>query len=192
MKKLEENITELDILKNKVQQKKLHLEELIKKTYSKRPIVLVEYDLKALSYIAEMVEMESHYLIRLNPTLLLELKENYINEVFVHEYAHCVVYERFPSGFNYLTQKKVKPHGVEFKEVCKLFGIEGSATSNIAEKTFFMKNKTEKVKNNRKFFEYTCDCGKNHKISLIRHNKIIKGIKKYICSDCRSLIKEKI
>ena len=81
MEKLEVNITELDILKNKVQQKKLQLEELIKKTYSKRPIVLIEYDLKALRYIGEMVEMESHYLIRLNPTLLLELKENYIKEI---------------------------------------------------------------------------------------------------------------
>jgi len=120
-----------------------------------------------------------NYLIQLSPHLLKEYKDEYINYVFVHEYAHAVVNTLYPNGMNGV--KRVRPHGKEFKKVCRLFGIDGGATT---EK--FLDSK-RKIKGKQKRWTYTCDC-REHKISTTIHNRIQKSGKTYQCTNCKSNI----
>ena len=59
--------------------------------------------------------------IELNPRLQIlpeEKREQEINQTFLHELAHVVAYSRNPD-------KKIQPHGHEWKEACADLGIPG-------------------------------------------------------------------
>ncbi len=111
--------------------------------------------------------------IKLNPLLLEEFGETYIKEVVVHEYAHLVIHKLYPFGINVKRNKKVMPHGQEFKKVCRLLGIEGKATTKAFSDSKILKNNKLIVK---------CKCSE-HYVSKRVYNNISKGIG-YICKKC--------
>jgi predicted SprT family Zn-dependent metalloprotease len=113
----------------------------------------------------------------LNANLLKEFGTLYIEDVVVHEFAHAVIAKLFPTKMN--GWKKVQAHGKEFKAVCSHFGIDGKATTSL-----FNDSKTMK-KSTITRFSYTCDCGHDHQLSKIKHNKIRRGAN-YLCSMCKS------
>jgi SprT protein len=113
--------------------------------------------------------------IKINAALLNELKYDYINEIFTHEYAHAMV--RHYIGF-FNNGKKVTAHGKEFKSFCRVFGIEGKATSDIARNSKALENSGRKTQK----FIYKCDCN-TFEFSIIRHNRSKRG-RKYYCRKC--------
>ena len=117
------------------------------------------------------------HIISLNATLLEEFKETYIDEVFVHEYAHAIVNQYFRSK----SYTRVMPHGKEFKKVCSWFGISGKPrTSSFNSSSFISNHKKKKVT-----WNYHCSC-MVHSLSTIKHNKILKGSRSYSCKKCKS------
>ena len=115
--------------------------------------------------------------MQLQKGLLEQLGQKYIDEVFVHEYAHLVVRALYPSGMN--GYKRVNAHGREFKAVCSWFGIKGKATTSIANGIMPKSNRrTTRV------IPAKCSC-MTHMITNGMRNKIIMGESR-ICSKCRT------
>ena len=165
--------------------KQLKLEKKVISVWGKDslPSITINFDLDSSRTLGSHSynSFDDIHVISLNPKLLNEYKEKYINEVFVHEYAHAITTKNYPPSRN-TNWKRTKPHGKEFKSVCSLFGIVGKATSSL------VKDKTLlKTKNKQRRFSYTCDCGHNHQVSTTIHNKILRGSRR-ICSKCNTII----
>lgn len=88
----------------------------------------VRYDLTTQNALGKVVYQNNGITMRLNPLLLEENADLYIQEVVLHELAHIIVNKRFPTGYD--NHKRVQPHGREFKAVCRIFGTNGKLTTS--------------------------------------------------------------
>lgn len=106
--------------------------------------------------------------IRLNPHLLEDNFDEFINEVIPHEVCHLIAFQLFG---------KVRPHGKEWQSLMKaLYDLKGTPYHNM---------NVDKVSG--KMFEYKCLCGPT-KLSIRRHNKVVKGRQQYCCRHCNSVL----
>ena len=109
--------------------------------------------------------------MNLNPYLLDEFKDIYVQHVIPHEFAHIVLNQCYSKEDQ--AQLGIEEHGREFKIVCdKLgFGHVGSATTSIFSGSQYLNAKSI---NERPYFDYKCQC-KNHKIGSANHMKMMNG-----------------
>nr|WP_277815797.1 SprT family zinc-dependent metalloprotease [Vibrio rumoiensis] len=104
--------------------------------------------------------------IRLNPTLLLENQEAFLQHVIPHELAHLITFHQFG---------RVKPHGKEWQFIMlNVFHIPAQTrhtfdVSSVQGETFL----------------YQCQC-RQHELSIRRHNKIQRQQMQYHCTACQS------
>ncbi|MGM3182737.1 SprT family zinc-dependent metalloprotease [Dickeya oryzae] len=102
--------------------------------------------------------------IRLNPVLLLENQQPFIDEVVPHELAHLLVYARFG---------KTAPHGQQWRWMMEsVLNVPARRTHQFA--TASVQGKT---------FLYECAC-RRHELTVRRHNRVIKGESEYRCRAC--------
>lgn len=109
--------------------------------------------------------------IRLNPILLQENPNTFIQQVVWHELAHLLSFQLYG---------RVKPHGIEWQKIMtEIFKLPAETchqfdTARTQGKTFF----------------YHCNC-RTHQLSLRRHNKIQRKEAEYFCLQCKGkLIKD--
>lgn len=147
------------------------------------PVITILYNLDSSRALGtyQFMPVKSEHVIRLNPKLLNELGKAYIDDVFVHEYAHACV-QHYVGYYN--GRKRVMPHGMEFKSFCRMFGIDGKATTSVAANAVTMKKP-----NTANRHTYTCECHEFH-LSTQRHNKILRGAT-YTCKKCGGKLKKK-
>lgn len=104
------------------------------------------------------------YEIRLNPVLLLENQQAFIDEVVPHELAHLLVWKRFG---------RVAPHGKEWKWMMEsVLGVPAQRTHQF---------ELESVRKNT--FPYRCGC-QQHQLTVRRHNRVMRGDAVYRCVHC--------
>lgn len=112
--------------------------------------------------------------IRLNPKLLIENQEAFIDDVLAHELAHLIVYHRFIQP--HLTAKSrpnIKPHGREWCAVMeKVFQRPAQVTHS-----FDVTSVQGPV------FSYKCHCS-NHELTKRRHLKVQREQTRYLCRKC--------
>lgn len=109
--------------------------------------------------------------IKLNHTLFSDNVAHFINEVIPHEVSHIIVFQQYG---------KVRPHGIHWKNVMQqVFGLPPNVRHSL-----------DVTKVEGKTFSYYCDCG-SIKLSIRRHNKIIKNKQTYICRKCHQVLSEK-
>ena len=102
--------------------------------------------------------------LRFNPILLSENVDAFLNEVVPHEVCHLLAYQLFG---------KVRPHGREWRNLMlKLFDVRGQTYHRMDVSSVAGRH-----------FNYHCQCGKV-KLSIRRHNKVIRGQQQYICRKC--------
>ncbi len=107
-----------------------------------------------------------HNHLRFNPKLLVNNSHAFLTEVVPHEVSHLLVYQLFG---------KVKPHGKEWQNIMvKLFNLSPQTTHN-----FDISDSTQPQ------FLYQCHCG-TIKLSLRRHNKVVRGQTQYLCRRCKT------
>lgn len=181
-KNVELKFSELQVM---VQNKILELRKYSKKTWGVSPEMKVRFDINSISVLGEANHREGS--MRLNKHLLYEFKDVYIDEVVVHEYAHFVVNALKKTGFFYAN---TKPHGKEFKTICRHFGISGKATTNTFSNSEYLKNKKEKLNTSRNSAVYFCDCNDHVVVSSILHKNMENG-RMYSCPKCKSLLRIK-
>lgn len=140
----------------------------------------VIYDLNSSRALGTYIfdRVTSKHTINLNPALLNELKQAYIDEVVTHELCHALVKHNHGAD----ARRRIMPHGREFKWYASLLGIDGKSTTTVA------KGSTTLATTNRKKFTYHCNC-QEFQLSTQRHNKIISGTQSYSCKQCKSTIK---
>jgi SprT protein len=106
--------------------------------------------------------------IRYNPYLFAKYFDDNLVTTVPHEVAHYVTDILF--GLHH-----IKPHGTEWRSVMQDFGIEPQVTGRY--------DLTGIPIRQQKRFDYQCGCS-IHKLSTIRHNKIVKGKARYYCRYC--------
>lgn len=107
--------------------------------------------------------------IRLNPVLLLENQQPFIDEVVPHELAHLLVFRQFG---------RVPPHGREWKWMMEtVLSVPASRT-----------HRFEISSVQSKTFPYRCAC-QMHQLTLRRHNRVMRGESEYRCRRCGEKLK---
>ncbi len=102
--------------------------------------------------------------IRLNPVLLMENQQAFIDEVVPHELAHLLVWKTFG---------RVAPHGKEWKWMMEtVLGVPARRTHRFA---------VQSVR--QKTFPYRCGC-QQHQLTVRRHNRVLRGEAEYRCVHC--------
>ncbi|WP_437889350.1 SprT family zinc-dependent metalloprotease [Phytobacter sp. V91] len=106
----------------------------------------------------------NHWEIRLNPVLLVENEQAFIDEVVPHELAHLLVWKHFG---------RVPPHGKEWKWMMEsVLGVPARRTHQF---------ELESVRRNT--FPYRCKC-QQHQLTVRRHNRVMRGEATYRCVHC--------
>lgn len=102
--------------------------------------------------------------IRLNPHLLIENQQDFIQQVIPHELAHLLVWRQFG---------KVPPHGKEWQ------WMMNSVLDEIPHRTH--RFATSSVIGST--YPYYCHC-RLHQLTVRRHNKVLRGQSEYRCRQC--------
>lgn len=111
-----------------------------------------------------------HWQIRLNPVLLMENQQPFIDEVVPHELAHLLVYRRFG--------RAPAPHGKEWRWMMEhVLGVSASRTHQF-----------EVASVQSKTYSYLCAC-RDHQLTVRRHNKVMRKESEYRCRHCGELLR---
>lgn len=106
--------------------------------------------------------------IRLNPLLLMENQQAFIDEVIPHELAHLLVWQHFG---------RVRPHGKEWQwMMASVLGVAARRTHRFD---------VDAVRVNT--FPYRCRC-QQHQLTIRRHNRVLRGEALYRCSRCGDVL----
>jgi len=106
-----------------------------------------------------------------NQQLLERYEQDFLDELVPHEVAHLVVAA--------LHRGRVKPHGPEWREVMRRFGIRARATHG------FETTPARRVAR----VPYRCGCGREHLLTVRAHRRIRRGTREYVCRKCREILR---
>ena len=113
--------------------------------------------------------------IRYNPYIFSKyFMDNYTTTI-PHEVAHYVTDRLY--GI-----KNIKPHGKEWKAIMHAFNADASVTADYDLAGIPLKTQS--------LFTYQCSC-REHKLTSIRHNKIVKRRYQYYCKNCKQSLRYK-
>ena len=114
----------------------------------------------------------SRNLIKLNSTLFSQNRDYFIEQVIPHELAHILVYQmHWP--------KRVRPHGKEWKFIMQ----------EVFHKQALVKHSLDVSSVGMRQVAYHCSCSRVM-LSIIRHNKVVKGKQTYVCKECHQTLIE--
>lgn len=125
--------------------------------------------------------------IDINPILLNENVEHVINQTVPHEVAHIVVNEIWQpkvvvDRYTNRQNRTIRPHGMEWSHVMRVFGIE-------PDRCHCIDTTTIDVMKGRVKYPYKCICcGREFHLSSIRHKRAMSfGTTKYYqCVKCKA------
>jgi len=106
-------------------------------------------------------------LIKINPTLFINNRKEFFEQVIPHEVAHLITFQLYG---------RVRPHGKEWQHVMVNVFRRPALTTHQLDITDVV----------GKQFTYRCACT-THQLTIRRHNKVLKG-ESYQCRHCRTLL----
>lgn len=125
------------------------------------PTPTVHYNVRGLKAGVAYLQQNE---IRLNPILLAENGQAFIQQVVPHELAHLLVYQQYG---------RVQPHGKEWKMMMEqVLGVPAE---------IYHCFDTDNVQGQR--FPYACEC-QTHFLSIRRHNAVLRQHRHYLCRKC--------
>jgi SprT protein len=110
--------------------------------------------------------------ISLNPHIAALNGDRFVIETVAHEIAHLIAHRINPGD---------RPHGGTWESVMLAFGQIPERLHN------FNVSGINSMRKPQSRYAYSCKC-RNHNISGIRHNRILKGAE-YRCLNCKSVLK---
>jgi len=132
----------------------------------------IMFDLKGCSSGMFVVKQDRQY-IRYNEIIFSHYFDDNLNNTVAHEVAHYVV-------FCLHGIRKVKPHGIEWKQVMALFEVKPEVTSSYDTSILPL--------HRQKQHRYSCAC-MTHQLSTTRHNKVQGKKAVYKCRKCRQSLR---
>ena len=108
-------------------------------------------------------------LIKLNRKLFIQNFDDFLQQVIPHEVAHIICYQQFG---------RVKPHGAEWQSLMRsLFQLDAHVTHKFDVSNVGMQD-----------FAYQCECNVLIMLSVVRHNKVMRGTQQYRCQKCKAVL----
>lgn len=108
-------------------------------------------------------------LIKLNRKLFIQNFDDFLRQVIPHEVAHIICYQQFG---------RVKPHGAEWQSLMRsLFQLDAHVTHKFDVSNVGMQD-----------FAYQCECNNLIMLSMVRHNKVMRGTQQYRCQKCKAVL----
>lgn len=158
---------ELRLLKMQVQrQLKRDLDTANRYFNRQFPLPSVNYNVRGLKAGVAYLQQNE---IRLNPVLLAENGQAFVQQVVPHELAHLLVYQQFG---------QVRSHGKEWKMMMEqVLGVPAE---------IYHRFDTSKVQGQQ--FRYACEC-QTHLLSVRRHNAIVRQNRQYLCRKCNKMLR---
>ncbi|MCL1078458.1 SprT family zinc-dependent metalloprotease [Parashewanella spongiae] len=136
----------------------------------KRRFTRPEVSFKLRGRSAGMAHLQLNKL-RFNQQMLTDNQQVFIDEVVPHEICHLLCHQLYG---------RVRPHGREWQAMMlSLFECQPKTTHN-----FTVHNKPQAQ------FNYQCLCG-IIKLSIRRHNKVIRNQAQYRCKTCKQTLQQK-
>lgn len=114
-----------------------------------------------------------------NVDLMKDNFDEFMDSTVPHEVAHyccMILYGQLRRG------SKNDYHGSKWKGLMRFFGADPERCHS------YDVSKVKRTRTIRRW-EYACGCNTEHQLSTVRHNKIQRGYKSYICKHCRETIK---
>ena len=106
--------------------------------------------------------------IRYNPYIFGKYFNDNLANTVPHEVAHYLADELFGA-------RNIRPHGTEWQAImCKL-GVEPAVTCQY--------DLSGIPQRRQRRFDYSCGCT-TYAISTVRHNRVQRGLGKYVCRQC--------
>ena len=136
------------------------------------PAIEVLFDLKGRAagmYRVRRCGSRRQRQIRYNPWLFAKYWNDNFGNTIPHEVAHYIADLVYGAD-------NIRPHGEEWKAIMGHFG----ATPNI--RADYDLTGTPQRRN--RYYRYRCRCGEV-KLTAYRHNRIVRGQRRYFCRDCR-------
>lgn len=106
-------------------------------------------------------------LIKINPTLFITNREEFLQQVIPHEVAHLIAFQYYG---------KVRPHGKEWQRLMTDIFKRPALTTH--------QFNTQEVEGQK--FSYRCLCT-THLLTIRRHNRVLKG-NHYQCKKCKNIL----
>jgi SprT protein len=108
-------------------------------------------------------------IIKLNRKLFIQNYDDFLQQVIPHEVAHIICYQQFA---------RVKPHGLEWQSVMRsVFKLDAHVTHKFDVTDVGMQD-----------FAYQCKCNELIMLSVVRHNKVTRGVQQYRCQKCKVVL----
>ncbi|MCG7874030.1 MAG: SprT-like domain-containing protein [Candidatus Thiodiazotropha lotti] len=126
------------------------------------------FDLKGKSAGLLVIHPSGQMKIRYNSTLLAQYGEKFLEQTVPHEVAHLLARR--------LYGQSIKPHGSEWRSIMSYFNVPANRCHSF--------DTSQSAARSMRYFDYHCLC-RQHKLSAIRHNRIISGVT-YLCQTCGS------
>ncbi len=114
--------------------------------------------------------------IRYNRLIAAQALDDFVARTVPHEVAHYVVDRCF-------TSKRIKPHGMEWQNIMRAFGLEPSVCHRYDLSGVPVRRQRQ--------YAYICDC-REHQLSATRHNRVQHRGTSYLCSHCGSPLRSAI
>lgn len=131
----------------------------------------VLFDLSGRASGMYCIKMRKKY-IRYNPWLFAKYYENSLADTIPHEVAHYVSDELY--GL-----RNIRPHGLEWKSIMQLFGLNAKATGNY--------DLSGIPTRQHKRINYHCACD-TYQFTTKRHNQVLRGTANYACRKCGEIL----
>jgi SprT protein len=128
----------------------------------------IHFDLKGKAAGLLVIYKSGQYKIRYNNTLLEQYGDQFLAQTVPHEVAHLIAHRLYGPG--------IKPHGKAWRSIMKYFNTPAIRCHNY--------DTTNSTVRKIRYFNYRCGC-RNHRISAIRHNRVLAGTT-YLCRLCGS------
>ncbi len=111
--------------------------------------------------------------IRYNGMLAALQFEAFCRHTPAHEVAHHVVARLHGPG-------RTRPHGAEWRAVMQAFGLEPRRCHDYDLGSMPLRRQRR--------FRYRCAC-REHELSATRHNRVLRGERRYLCRACGELLR---
>lgn len=126
------------------------------------------FDLKGRSAGLLVIHRSGQMKIRYNSALLTQYGERFLEQTVPHEVAHLIARRLYGPS--------IRPHGREWQSIMRYFKVPANRCHSF--------DTSSSAARSMRYFDYHCLC-RQHRLSAIRHNRIISGVT-YLCRACGS------
>lgn len=145
------------------------------------PINIPDIQFKVKGLVAGYASLNFHTgscTLDFNEAIMEDNFDDFVDRTVPHEVAHycsMLLKGQIKRG------SKTEYHGAHWRSIMRFFGVDDIKRCH----SYRVDKANRKM---RRRFSYKCDCGYDHQLATVTHNRIQREQKSFICKDCRSTL----